>query len=92
MSIDQILFHINAPIDAVDASITLPILAGAAVYLVFVCLYAYVVFRVVIIKKPLTSYRTEKIYVIYKNLFSNETKVDEISFPKGDFLPFPVLQ
>lgn len=44
VSIDQILFHINAPIDAVDASITLPILAGAAVYLVFVCLYAYVVF------------------------------------------------
>ena len=92
VSIDQILFHINAPIDAVDASITLPILAGAAVYLVFVCLYAYVVFRVVIIKKPLTRYRTEKIYVIYKHLFSNETKVRTLTPPAhAGFLCYAVL-
>lgn len=81
VSVDQILFHINAPVDTVDTSILIPILAGALVYAVFIGLYAYVVFRVAIIKKPLTSYHTEKIYIIYKNIFTGDTKTKTIMPP-----------
>ncbi len=81
VSVDQILFHVNAPVDAVDASILLPMLIGALVYASLMGLYAYVVFRVVIIKKPLTRYHTEKIYIIYKNIFTGDTKTKIIMPP-----------